>query len=299
VPAEQFLTLDGRPGVRVERRYPQPIEQVWRAITEPEHLGQWFPSPVEIDLRAGGQIRFAAFAGGPSGSGIVEEVEAPHRLSFTWGGDRLRFELAPSGGGTALTLVHSFDDRAGAASFATGWEQCLAGLRCVLGGGALPPVDHGIIRHEELVREFGLDRPEVSDDADRWTVRIERQLTCPAEVAWDLWFGTDLDTGEQRSAPGPGEPLTPYMAPDVVVGMVTEVERHRLLAFDVTPAGGPGDHLRLELADGTGHGARITVVVTGTDPDEREAAAQMWATGAVGHLAAKAAEWAMAQPVGT
>jgi hypothetical protein len=70
-----------------------------------------------------------------------------------------------------------------------------------------------------------------------------------------------------------------------------------VLAFDVTPAGGPGEHVRVELADGTGHGVRITLTVTGTDPGERDAAGEMWGTRAVGHLATSAAEWALAQPV--
>jgi uncharacterized protein YndB with AHSA1/START domain len=295
---DQFLTLEGRPTVRVERRYPHPIEKVWRAVTTPEHLGQWFPSPVEIDLRPGGAMRFGAFDGDAGAEGAVENVDAPRRLTFTWGADRLTFELTPDGDSTTFTLTHSFDDRYGAPSFATGWELCLAGLRCVLAGEPLPPPDRGVARHEELVHEFGLDRPEVTETGGRWTVRVERQLTCPAEVAWNLWFGKDRDTGEQRPAPAVGEPLTPYMAPDVVIGTMTEVDLHRLLAFDVAPTtGGPGDHLRLEFADGTGHGVRVILTVTGTDPGERDAASQMWGTGAIGHLAASAAEWATAQPV--
>ena len=88
------------------------------------------------------------------------------------------------------------------------------------------------------------------------------------------------------------------MAPDVVIGTVTEVVTHEVLAFDVAPVtGGPGDHVRVAFTAGTGHGARITLTVTGTDPAERDAAAEMWGTGAIGHLAAMAAEWAMAQPV--
>jgi uncharacterized protein YndB with AHSA1/START domain len=295
--ADRFLTLDGRPTVRVERRYRHPIDKVWRAVTTPEHLGQWFPSPVEMDLRPGGSMTFPAFAGGPGATGTIEVVEAPRRLTFTWGADRLTFELAPDGAGTKFALTHSFDERSGAPSFATGWELCLAGLRALLAGEPLPPPDRGIARHEELVHEFGLDQPEVTESEDGWTVRVQRQLTCPAAVAWDLWFGKDRDTGEQREAPAVGEPLTPYMAPDVVMGTMTEVDLHRVLAFDVAPTGGPGDHLRLELVDGTGHGARITLTVTGSDPAERDAAAQMWGTGAVGHLAASAAEWAMAQPM--
>jgi uncharacterized protein YndB with AHSA1/START domain len=295
---DRFFVHDGRPTVRVERAYPHPIDKVWRAVTAPEHLGAWFPSPVEVDLRPGGAMRFAAFEGDPGATGTVEAVDAPRLLRFTWGADRLTFELAPDGDGTRFALVHSFDDRYGAASFAAGWDLCLAGLRSVLAGEPVPPPDRGIARHEELVREFGLDRPEVSESGGRWRVRVERQLTCPAAVAWDLWFGKDRDTGEQRTAPAVGEALTPYMAPDVVVGTMTEVELHRVLAFDVTPAGGPGEHVRVELADGTGHGVRVTLTVTGSDPGERDAAAEMWGTTAIGHLAASTAEWALAQPVG-
>jgi uncharacterized protein YndB with AHSA1/START domain len=295
--ADQFITVEGRPTVRIERRYPHPIDKVWRAVTTPEHLGQWFPSPVELELRPGGSMRFAAFEGEASAVGTVETLEAPRRLTFTWGTDRLTFELAPDGDGTTFALTHSFDDRYGAPSFATGWELCVAALRSVLAGEPLPPPDRGIARHEELVHEFDLDRPEVTATADGWAVRVERQLTCPAEIAWNLWFGKDRDTGEQRTAPAVGEPLTPYMAPEVVIGTMTEVEPHRVLAFDVAPTGGPGEHVRVELADGTGHGVRIVLTVTGVDPDERAAAAEMWGTGAVGHLAASAAEWAAAQPV--
>jgi uncharacterized protein YndB with AHSA1/START domain len=295
--SDQFLTLEGRPTVRVERRYPHPIEKVWQAVTKPEHLGQWFPSPVEVDLQPGGAMRFSAFEGEQGATGIVEAVEEPRRLTFTWGTDRLTFELVPDGDGTLFALTHSFDDRYGAPSFATGWEVCLGALRSVLAGEPLPRPDRAIARHEALVHEFGLDQPEVTESDGRWSVRVERQLTCPADVAWDLWFGKDRDTGAQRVAPAVGQPLTPYMAPDVVIGTMTDVEPHRLLAFDVGPTGGPGEHVRVELTDGTGHGARITLTVTGTDPAERDAAAEMWGTGAVGHLAASAAEWAMSQPV--
>ena len=92
--ADQFLTVDGRPTVRVERRYPHPIDKVWRAVTTPEHLGQWFPSPVDVDLSPGGSMRFGAFGGTDAASGTVEVVDAPRLLVFTWGADRLTFELA-------------------------------------------------------------------------------------------------------------------------------------------------------------------------------------------------------------
>lgn len=296
--ADQFLALDGRPTVRVERRYPHPIDKVWRAITMPEHLGKWFPSPVELELRTGGSMQFGAFGTGAGQTGTVETVEPPRLLSFTWGSDRLTFELSIDGDDTVFALTHSFDDRSGAPSFATGWGLCLHGLRAHLADEPLPPAERGIARHEELVHEFGLDVPEVVHTEAGWLVRIGRQLTCPASVAWDLWFGKDRDTGVQRSAPAVGELLTPYHAPDMVIGTMTEVDLHRVFAFDIASTGGPGDHLRLEFADGTGHGVKITLTVTGGDPAERDAAAQMWAGGAIGHLASSAAAWALAQPLG-
>ena len=76
--------------------------------------------------------------------------------------------------------------------------------------------------------------------------------------------------------------MTPYMAPEVLIGTMTDVDLHRVLAFDVAPTGGPGDHVRVELSDGTGHGARLILTVTGTDPLQRNEAAEMWGTGAVG-----------------
>jgi uncharacterized protein YndB with AHSA1/START domain len=288
----QFLESGGRPSVRIERHYPHPIDKVWRAVTTPEHLGAWFPSPVEIDLEVGGAMYFSAFAGDAAADGKIEELDPPRLLAFTWGTDRLRFELAGTDGGTAFTLTHSFDDRAGAASFATGWEMCLAGLRQVLAEEPLPAPDRGVARHEELVAAFGLDQPESTEDGNRWTVRWERQLTCPARVAWDLWFGTDLVTGQQRRAPAIGEPMTPHRAPELVLGTMTEVDEPRVLAFDVAPGGGPGDRVRLELTEGTGHGARLVLVVTGTDPAERAVAVDEWGS-AVAHLAEAGAQRAL------
>ena len=45
--SDQFFTRAGRPTVRVLRHYPHPIDKVWRAVTTPEHLGAWFPSPTD------------------------------------------------------------------------------------------------------------------------------------------------------------------------------------------------------------------------------------------------------------
>ena len=53
--------------------------------------------------------------------------------------------------------------------------------------------------------------------------------------------------------------------------------------------------MRVELNEGTGHGARLVLTVTGSDPAERDAAIDQWGAGAVAHLAREAARWALSE----
>lgn len=278
--------------VRLERRLAHPVDRVWRALTEPDHVAQWFPVRIDGEWRPGAPLRFGDEA---TPGGEVLGVDPPRRLAFTWGDNELHLELEPDGDGTTLRLRHVFDDRPGAASFATGWHQCLAALAAVVAGDPLPAPDRDVARHEALAARFGLGEPTITEADGTWTVRFERQLVCPAEVAWDLFLGRDPATGDQRTAPAVGEPLTPYAAPEVVLGTVTQVDPPRLLAFDAA-GGEPGDHVRLELVDGTGHGARLVLTVTGPAdrPEQRDAAVTQWGAGAVEEIAAGAAAWATA-----
>ena len=162
--------------IQVERRYDHPIERVWRAVTTPEGLAEWFPAAVRFE----GDI--ADFG---DEQGTVLAFEPPHRVAFTWGDDQLQFELRSEGDGTVFVLTHTFSDRPGAASFASGWEHCLQVLSLVLAGKPAPEPDRFEARHEELVRAFGLDEPVVTRGDNGWSVRIERQLVVPAAVAWE------------------------------------------------------------------------------------------------------------------
>ena len=55
-----YLEVAGRPAVRFERIYSQPVEQVWHAVTDPAEMQHWFPSPeVSHDRRTGGSITLA------------------------------------------------------------------------------------------------------------------------------------------------------------------------------------------------------------------------------------------------
>ena len=65
---------------------------------------------------------------------------------------------------TTFALTHSFDDRYGAPSFATGWELCLAGLRARAGRRAASACPIAASPGtKQLVHEFGLDQPEVAN----------------------------------------------------------------------------------------------------------------------------------------
>ena len=170
--------------IRVERRYDHPIERVWDAVTTPKGLAEWFPAPVRFE----GEV--ADFG---DEQGKVLAFEPPHRLAFTWGDDRLEFELRAEGDGTVFVLTHTFSDRAGAASFASGWENCLQILGLVLAGKPVPEPDRFEARHEELVRKFGLDEPIVIRGDKGWSVRIERQLVVPPATAWERLREQSLD----------------------------------------------------------------------------------------------------------
>ena len=59
-----------------------PAEVVWRTITEPEQMSQWFADRVDLVVEPGahGFMRF----GDQGGPVVVEAVEPPARFSFRW-----------------------------------------------------------------------------------------------------------------------------------------------------------------------------------------------------------------------
>ncbi len=95
-----------------------PVERVWAALTESEHVGTWFgDAGAEVDLRPGGAlvIRWKEYG---SYHARVERVE-PRRL-FSYRGARsadeepragnstlVEFTLSPEGDGTRLRVVES------------------------------------------------------------------------------------------------------------------------------------------------------------------------------------------------
>lgn len=168
------------------------------------------------------------------------------RLRPHLGDDELRWELAPDGDGTLLTFTHTFADRHGAASFAAGWHTCLAALHAHLDERPFPGTGDTARLHEDFIAILGLPAATVTDGG----VRVERQLTRPAEDVWQRLGGPEATVG----APPP----QPFTVPAAPPGPVSRIEAGKLLEYDTG-----GGTVRWELAAGTGHGARLVLTHAG------------------------------------
>jgi uncharacterized protein YndB with AHSA1/START domain len=126
---------DGRFQLRFTRMLAHPVEKVWRAITEPEHLAHWFPTTIEGERATGAPLRFS-FPGekAPPMDGEMLAWEPPSLMELRWGPDILRLELRPTPTGTELTLLDALDERGKAARDGAGWHVCLDSLEAELRG---------------------------------------------------------------------------------------------------------------------------------------------------------------------
>jgi uncharacterized protein YndB with AHSA1/START domain len=131
-----YLEIDGRPAVRFERIYDHPVARVWAAVTDPEEMRHWFPSPeVRHDGRTGGSITVSGdpYSPDPKTSSILA-WEPPHRFAFEWEDDELHLTLSEHARGCRLELVNILSTPGAGARNAAGWEMCLELLDRVVAG---------------------------------------------------------------------------------------------------------------------------------------------------------------------
>lgn len=207
-PADGTLeVVDGRAVLRFERRYAQPVERVWRAVSSPEEMPRWFPSAVDGERRVGAALSFADEAqreaarqageptrvDGPMFRGEVVVWDPPHVFSFTWGSELLRYELTPDGGGTRLVFTQVLSHPSLSARNGAGWHTCLANLDALLGAGGSGAADGWLEVYARYQQRIGppLGVPDASGGLswERATHvdlhRVNAALSDPAErAAW-------------------------------------------------------------------------------------------------------------------
>jgi uncharacterized protein YndB with AHSA1/START domain len=122
-----LLRAGARPILRFERHLPRPVEDVWRAVTDPAEMRAWFPARLEIgEWKAGASLTFH-FDGREIEPlpGTVLEWDPPHRVRFIWADNTIGFQLTSAAdGGTVFVLTEELGAGA-AARNAAGWEGCL------------------------------------------------------------------------------------------------------------------------------------------------------------------------------
>ena len=93
--------------IRREIVLPNPREEVWEALTEPERLEDWFANDVDLDLRPGGGASFR-WSNGEERHATVTEVEPGEKLAFEWDDDgEVEFTLADEDEGTRLVVTET------------------------------------------------------------------------------------------------------------------------------------------------------------------------------------------------
>ena len=151
------------------RELRHPPANVWRALTDPEHLREWAPFDSDRNLGAVGTAKLTT-VGAPTPhitETQVKRADAPRALEYNWGGGDMRWELEPLGDrGTRLTLWANIN-RAYIAMGAAGWHVCFDVLERLLSGQPIGriagpdamKIDGWQRLHAEYARQFGVQTP--------------------------------------------------------------------------------------------------------------------------------------------
>ncbi len=111
------------PGLTIERDIliEAPAEVVWRTITEPAQMSQWFADRVDLVIEPGarGYLEF----GDQGGPVVVETVDPPTRFSFRWNHPRGEDPVAGNSQLVEFTLTQEAAERTRLRVTETGHES--------------------------------------------------------------------------------------------------------------------------------------------------------------------------------
>ena len=147
------------------RELRHPPEKVWQALTDPAHLREWAPFDADRSLGSVGTVKLTLVREPTPlvSETTVRRADAPKVLEYNWGGNDLRWELEPLGGGTRLTLWHNIDRRY-IAMGAAGWHICFDVLDRLLSGTPIGRIVAGEAMkfgwprlNSEYAKQFGIE----------------------------------------------------------------------------------------------------------------------------------------------
>ena len=133
---------DGRWTLVFTRELRHRPEKVWAALTDPAQLAKWSPFGADRDLSRPGTATLTMFGGDMPQElpASVTRAERPSLLEYTWGEDRLRWELDAIDSGTRLTLHHTVQGPDFLSKAAAGWHLCFVVAAHMLDGDPIAPI---------------------------------------------------------------------------------------------------------------------------------------------------------------
>lgn len=136
---------DGRQRLEFRRSWPDPVEDVWSALTEPDRLARWIGAYDGTRGPGGtGTFRMTHEEGEHAGEPMtILECEPPRRLVVEWtqqqtGSWRVDLDLWSEDGRTVLRFVQVFPAGADVTDMAMGWHWYLDKLDAEVRGVQQP-----------------------------------------------------------------------------------------------------------------------------------------------------------------
>ena len=124
--------------VHLEEVLPHPVDEVWKALTDPETISYWLMATRDFEPRVGAAFRLKTDRLSADGwvKAEVLDLEPPRLMVWSWsvddglGPSTVTFELAAESGGTRLRLSHvgEINDAAGT-EISGGWPSRIELMR--------------------------------------------------------------------------------------------------------------------------------------------------------------------------
>jgi uncharacterized protein YndB with AHSA1/START domain len=149
--AVEYFADGGGWTVVFTRDLAHPCDKVWTMLTDPAQLRAWAPYTANRNLATTGPATLTMLDGQdtdlPPDQSLanlpaeVTRADAPTTLEYTWGTDRLRWQLDALGsGGTRLTLRHTVGSVDMIPKVSAGWHLCLVVAERALDGNPITPI---------------------------------------------------------------------------------------------------------------------------------------------------------------